>query len=114
MAGDGGDRDRARLALDLAPVTVSGDPVLLNRLVANLLDNAVRYNRPGGSVEVGLSAAGVLTVRNTGPQAAWRSPSVSVRQAPVAGFVSSPWSVDQVERPRPSGAGTLPKRGGPR
>jgi signal transduction histidine kinase len=64
----GDTRDLPRPALDLAPVTVSGDPVLLHRLVANLLDNAVRYNRPGGSVEVGLSAAGALTVRNTGPQ----------------------------------------------
>ncbi|TYB54314.1 HAMP domain-containing protein [Nonomuraea sp. PA05] len=45
---------------------VEGDPVLLNRLVTNLLDNAVRYNHPGGTVEVTL-AGGVLTVRNTGP-----------------------------------------------
>ncbi|MBG0816472.1 ATP-binding protein [Planomonospora sp. ID82291] len=48
------------------PFVVEGDPVLLNRLVTNLLDNAVRYNRPGGTVEVTLSG-GVLTVRNTGP-----------------------------------------------
>ncbi|MFI6904790.1 ATP-binding protein [Nonomuraea sp. NPDC050394] len=48
------------------PFVVDGDPVLLNRLVTNLLDNAVRYNHPGGTVEVTLSR-GVLTVRNTGP-----------------------------------------------
>ncbi|MEU7860532.1 HAMP domain-containing sensor histidine kinase [Nonomuraea sp. NPDC049141] len=48
------------------PFIVDGDPVLLNRLVTNLLDNAVRYNHPGGTVEVTLSR-GVLTVRNTGP-----------------------------------------------
>ncbi|AWS43689.1 ATP-binding protein [Streptosporangium sp. 'caverna'] len=48
------------------PFVVDGDPVLLNRLVINLLDNAVRYNHPGGTVEVTLSR-GVLTVRNTGP-----------------------------------------------
>jgi signal transduction histidine kinase len=64
---DGGE-DPPRPALDLAPVTVSGDPVLLGRLVANLIDNALRYNRPGGSVAVALSEAGVLTVRNTGPE----------------------------------------------
>ncbi|MEU9889764.1 HAMP domain-containing sensor histidine kinase [Sphaerisporangium sp. NPDC051011] len=48
------------------PLVVDGDAVLLNRLVTNLLDNAVRYNHSGGRVEVTL-AAGVLTVRNTGP-----------------------------------------------
>ncbi|WP_283139350.1 sensor histidine kinase [Rhizohabitans arisaemae] len=48
------------------PFVVDGDPVLLNRLVTNLVDNAVRYNHPGGTVEVALSH-GVLMVRNTGP-----------------------------------------------
>ncbi|MEU8382314.1 ATP-binding protein [Streptosporangium sp. NPDC048865] len=48
------------------PFVVHGDPVLLNRLVTNLVDNAVRHNRPGGTVEVTL-AGGALTVRNTGP-----------------------------------------------
>ena len=57
-----------RTSLDLQPVTVIGDPVLLERLVANLLDNAVRYNRPGGDVQVTLAGSGTLTVRNTGPQ----------------------------------------------
>ncbi|HST83825.1 MAG TPA: ATP-binding protein [Kineosporiaceae bacterium] len=56
------------LNLNVEPVTVNGDPVLLGRLVANLLDNAVRYNRPGGAVWVNLSAAGSLTVYNTGPE----------------------------------------------
>jgi signal transduction histidine kinase len=54
--------------LDLEPVTVVGDPVLLERLVANLLDNAVRYNQPGGDVRVTLARTGMLTVRNTGPE----------------------------------------------
>ncbi|GAA0398127.1 hypothetical protein Acor_34750 [Acrocarpospora corrugata] len=49
------------------PFIVSGDSVLLNRLVANLVDNAIRYNHPGGTVDVTLSH-GVLTVRNTGPE----------------------------------------------
>jgi signal transduction histidine kinase len=60
--------DDMTLMLDVEPVTVSGDTVLLSRLVANLLDNAVRYNRPGGSVEVGLTAEGALVVRNTGAE----------------------------------------------
>ncbi|CAO5168394.1 two-component system, OmpR family, sensor histidine kinase VanS [Frankia sp. AiPs1] len=47
---------------------VYGDPVLLARLVGNLLDNAVRHNHPGGFVDVRLSAYGTLTVRNSGPE----------------------------------------------
>src|SRR5262249_35001827 len=31
---------------DLQPAPVTGDPVLLERLVQNLLDNAIRYNLP--------------------------------------------------------------------
>jgi signal transduction histidine kinase len=54
-------------ALDQAPVT--GDGVLLERLVANLLDNAERYNVAGGTVSVSTTAheaTSVLRVVNTG------------------------------------------------
>ncbi|GAT64885.1 HAMP domain-containing protein [Planomonospora sp. ID91781] len=61
-----GGSDGVTVTVRTEPFVVEGDPVLLNRLVTNLLDNAVRYNRPGGTVEVALSR-GVLTVRNTGP-----------------------------------------------
>jgi len=53
--------------LDEAPVT--GDGVLLERLVANLLDNAERYNIAGGTVVVSTTAhdaTSVLRVVNTG------------------------------------------------
>jgi hypothetical protein len=53
----------------LAPAPVSGDPLLLERLAANLLDNATRYNVPAGTVAVatGTNAAGTfLRVANTG------------------------------------------------
>jgi signal transduction histidine kinase len=59
--------DGVTVSVDTEPTTASGDPVLLERLVANLVDNAVRHNVPGGTVEVHL-AGGVLTVRNTGPE----------------------------------------------
>jgi signal transduction histidine kinase len=36
----------------LAPARVSGDPALLERLVANLLDNAAHHNIPDGRIEV--------------------------------------------------------------
>ncbi|MEU7583577.1 ATP-binding protein [Streptomyces sp. NPDC041068] len=49
------------------PLTVEGDGVLLDRLVHNLVANAVRYNRPGGRVDVTTSAAGI-EVTNTGPE----------------------------------------------
>ncbi len=58
-----------RVELRLEPVSVSGDRALLERLVANLLENGVRYNRPGGVVGVATEPAeeGVrLTVENTG------------------------------------------------
>ncbi|MET7639739.1 ATP-binding protein [Streptomyces sp. NPDC005438] len=48
-----------------APGRVAGDPVLLRHLVSNLVGNALRYNRPGGRVDVTLHAR-TLTVTNTG------------------------------------------------
>ncbi|MEV8114843.1 HAMP domain-containing sensor histidine kinase [Streptomyces xiamenensis] len=67
---EGGPRAAERevdLSLDTAgPFPVAGDPVLLRHLVTNLVDNAVRYNRPGGTVAVRL-AGRTLTVVNTGP-----------------------------------------------
>src|SRR6266487_5483740 len=55
------------ISLDEAPVT--GDGVLLERLVANLLDNAERYNIVGGTVAISTAAhdaTSVLRVVNTG------------------------------------------------
>ncbi len=37
----------------ISPVMILGDPVLIERVVANLLDNAVHHNKPGGWVEIG-------------------------------------------------------------
>jgi signal transduction histidine kinase len=54
----------------LEPARASGDPDLVERLVVNLISNAVRHNVPGGRLEVGTrTAAGrsVLSVANTGP-----------------------------------------------
>ena len=50
--------------------TVDGDPLLVERLVANLLANAVRHNVAGGLVEVSIATKdgqAVLSVTNTGP-----------------------------------------------
>jgi signal transduction histidine kinase len=54
----------------LPPASVQGDPALVQRLVANLLDNAVRYNRPDGWVELETSTSPrgtTLRVANSGP-----------------------------------------------
>ncbi|UKY48560.1 HAMP domain-containing sensor histidine kinase [Streptomyces inhibens] len=52
---------------DLHPVTVLGDPVLLTHLIANLVQNAIRHNHRGRSVDIHLSATAGLIIRNTGP-----------------------------------------------
>jgi signal transduction histidine kinase len=60
----------ARLHTSLEPAPTSGDPILLERLAANLVDNAVRHNVPDGAVWVStatVDARAVLTVGNTGP-----------------------------------------------
>jgi signal transduction histidine kinase len=56
--------------LDLEPAPVLGDPILLERLAANLVDNAVRYNVSGGQIWVATSTVDghrLLQVANTGP-----------------------------------------------
>ena len=54
---------------DIQPAILDGDPLLVQQLAANLIDNAVRHNIPGGDVQVatGTSHAGaVLSVTNSG------------------------------------------------
>lgn len=46
------------------PVVVAGDPVALRRVFMNLIDNAIKYNRPGGSVTLSTEPAeGKVRVR---------------------------------------------------
>jgi signal transduction histidine kinase len=55
---------------DLRAAPVVGDPVLLERVVQNLVDNALAYNVPGGRVWVSTErtdGAARLVVENTGP-----------------------------------------------
>jgi signal transduction histidine kinase len=66
---DVGPRDR-QIHATLDPAVVSGNPVLIERLVANLVDNAVRYNTAAGDIWVSTSTVADqshLTVANTGP-----------------------------------------------
>ncbi|MGA8722271.1 MAG: HAMP domain-containing sensor histidine kinase, partial [Solirubrobacteraceae bacterium] len=62
-----GDR---RVHATLEPALISGDPVLVEHLIANLVDNAVRYNNAGGDIWIstgGAAGSSHLTVANTGP-----------------------------------------------
>jgi len=57
------------LRTDLQPAPTSGEPVLLDRMVSNLLDNAIRHNHPGGWITVTTGTAqtqAFLQVVNTG------------------------------------------------
>ncbi|MCO5966860.1 HAMP domain-containing sensor histidine kinase [Actinoallomurus soli] len=74
-----------RVEEDVSPWYVRGDAASLERAVVNLLDNAVKFSPPDGTVTVRL-AGGELTVRDQGPgippedlphvfDRFWRSPS---------------------------------------
>jgi two-component system, OmpR family, sensor histidine kinase MprB len=74
---------------------VRAEPATLERAVVNVLDNAVKFSPPGGTVEVRLDRYGELTVRDHGPgippedlphvfERFWRSPSA--RSLPGSGL----------------------------
>jgi signal transduction histidine kinase len=51
------------------PAILDGDPLLIQRLVTNLIDNAVRHNIPGGDIHIATGTSGghaVLSVANSG------------------------------------------------
>jgi hypothetical protein len=56
---------------DLEPAWTRGEPALLERMIANLVDNGIRHNRPGGFLTVTTRSAGgrvLVTVANGGPR----------------------------------------------
>ncbi|MFC9248175.1 sensor histidine kinase [Streptomyces sp. NPDC057136] len=107
---------------ELAPWYVRAEPAALERAVVNVLDNAVKFSPPGGTVDVTLHR-GELTVRDHGPgipaeelphvfERFWRSPSA--RQLPGSGLGLSivARTVQQAGgeitlRPAPGGGGTV-------
>jgi hypothetical protein len=62
------------LESELLPRTVAGDPVLLERLATNLVQNAIIHNEPGGAVHVRVGPNPALIVQNTG-HSCGRTPS---------------------------------------
>ncbi len=66
------EASRRGLSMDAVttPAPLLGDKLLTQRLVANLVSNAIRYNIDGGTVEISTAAKdgrAVLAVANTGP-----------------------------------------------
>ena len=58
------------LFLEAEPAGISGIPRVLDQMIFNLLDNAVKYNREGGEIRVSVRASPgetVLSVADTGP-----------------------------------------------
>jgi signal transduction histidine kinase len=58
------------LQRSLDDAEIDGSRTLISRLAANLIDNAIRYNQPGGSVQATTLAEGLyaeLIVENSGP-----------------------------------------------
>jgi two-component system sensor histidine kinase MprB len=58
--------DRVGLLVNAEPTVVRGEPQRIQRALANLVDNAIKWSPPGGTVELEL-VAGELTVRDHGP-----------------------------------------------
>jgi signal transduction histidine kinase len=66
------EMDRLGLHVEAAtePAPLDGDPILAKRLVTNLIDNAVKHNIPGGSIQVTTGTSHghtALSVASTGP-----------------------------------------------
>ena len=61
---------RLRLETELEPAPTIGDRVLLERMIANLVENAVRHNHPDGWIGIrtgNQAGAATFEIANTGP-----------------------------------------------
>ena len=82
-----------------APVIIEADATLLEQALSNLVDNAVRYNRPGGHVGVTLDRAAdrfVLRVVDDGP---------GVTDADMAELGTREFRSEEARSRRPEGQG---------
>lgn len=67
---DEAKRRGLRVDAQLEPAITNGAPDLIDSLIANLIDNALRHNAPNGTIQVTTRAtatAATITVANTGP-----------------------------------------------
>jgi signal transduction histidine kinase len=59
-----------RVHADIRPAVLDGDPVLVQQLVTNVIENAIRHNVQGGDIRISTAtstAGAVLSVTNSGP-----------------------------------------------
>src|SRR5215472_9195341 len=110
-AGAGTGRLGLQVRADFRPAALDGDPLLLRRLVSNLIDNAVRHNVAGGHIQVTTGTKdgrAVMSVTNTGPAiSAAHCATITAQPAPGGGLAiavsfpppASPTPHD-AERPR--------------
>jgi signal transduction histidine kinase len=60
------ERAAVTISSALQPRTVDGEQVLLERMVTNLVQNAIKYNRPGGTIHVAVTDRPAFTIANSG------------------------------------------------
>jgi signal transduction histidine kinase/integral membrane sensor domain MASE1/ActR/RegA family two-component response regulator len=69
VLAESGRHARHRVALQAAPVWVTADPVRIEQVVTNLLENALKYTPAGGAIDLALRRDGglaVLSVQDSG------------------------------------------------
>jgi signal transduction histidine kinase len=69
-AGPRIERLNLKVDAELDPARVVGDPQLLERMISNLVDNAVKHNEPGGWIRLRTGhspVAAYLQIANSGP-----------------------------------------------
>ena len=105
---------QVRFVTALSPTLVQADPVLLERAVSNLLENAVKYSPPGAPIEVSVRG-GEVVVQDHGPGIAEedlpRSSTASTAPRPHARS-RAPASASQscAKRPKRTAAPRPPRR----
>jgi len=63
-------RNDLNVQADIQPAGLNGDPLLVQQLAVNLIENAIRHNIPGGDIQVStksIDGGAVLSVANSGP-----------------------------------------------
>jgi signal transduction histidine kinase len=114
---------RIQVESSISPAPLLGDPDLIERLVANLLDNAVRHNVPGGTAEFSTGqrdGRAVLSVANSGPAIRlmrWTgssSPSSGWPRPAPATAAGTDWACPSSGPSRPRTAPMSPPARGPK
>jgi signal transduction histidine kinase len=65
------ERQQIEITGHLDPAPITGDPRLIERLIENLTDNALRHNQQGGSLQITTTTddgQAVISIINTGPE----------------------------------------------